>query len=362
MFFRSVLSTLLLVFLAHTLKSQEIIDPCFLSVPQLGFYYGSDDVKNVCDCIDYKLASDMMEWNGSWAGVVANNTLTLAPPPGCYQRAIWMGYDGWTPKGEGVALRLTKGFEAGKTYSFTFTYASDGNGSNGRFSPRVYTNSKVEVRSAVLAGRLPEVNNWTTNTFTFTAQPNQEGHNWLILYAFESSGMVLGECTVQKLYPGVDLLGEDKLICAGDEVTLSAPLNKNYTYSWNTGDDRNSITATQAGTYEVSIKYGDCETTSSVIVELEDCEVRLVMPNIFTPNNDGLNEQFLPKEYNYIEKGWMKIYSRWGNEIYAGDLFEGWNGVSNNGMAANDVYFYLVNYVDLNNKSHQVKGLVTLVR
>ena len=348
-----------------TAQGQKIIDPCFISVQELGFFYGSDDVRNVCNCIDYKLATDMMEWDGdSWEGIVANNVLELAPPPGCNTRAMWMGETGWTPGGEGFSLRLDEPLEEGKTYSYTFTYASDGNGSDGNFSPKLYTNNKYELIDAIYIGRMPGVDGWTTNSFTFTAQPSQSGHNWLILYAFESSGMVMSECDVQKLYPDdANLLGDDKLICEGDSIILSPPVNKNYEYMWNTGSQNPNITVHDPGEYNVTIQYGDCSAYSSVTVATEDCEVRLVMPNIFTPNGDSLNPLFVPKEHNYINSGTTHIYNRWGTKIFKGELFSGWSGLTNSGISAsNGVYYYVVYYMDKTGKSHELKGPLTLVR
>ncbi len=41
----------------------------------------------------------------------------------------------------------------------------------------------------------------------------------------------------------------------------------------------------------------------------EDCNPRMVIPNIFTPNGDSVNELLLPREHKYIESGNVVIYN-----------------------------------------------------
>ncbi|RYU80492.1 gliding motility-associated C-terminal domain-containing protein [Hymenobacter persicinus] len=79
-------------------------------------------------------------------------------------------------------------------------------------------------------------------------------------------------------------------------------------------------------------------------------------PNVFTPNNDGLNDFFqlpnLPPDFCDSRLSTIKIFSRWGNEVYrTTDRDFRWNG---SGLPAG-VYFYLVEYTD-----RQFKGTVTL--
>lgn len=354
-----------LTFCTLPTRGQQIIDPCFKSVKEIGFFFGSEDIKNTCNCDNDYLASDMMIWNGTaWDGVVKYNTIDTPPPPGCNQRAMWLGYSGWTRNGEGIALRLDKAIESGKTYTYTFTYVSDGNGRNGNFAPRVYTHSQFDIVGAFRTGNLPGVGyEWGTNSYSFTAQPAQNGHTWLILFAVESSGMILGQCDVQKLFPEENLLGDDRLLCMGDSTLLTPPINSNYTYVWNTGSTSSSIYASQPGSYEVTIQYGSCFASSTVDIETEDCEVRLVMPNIFTPNGDVHNPLFVPKEHNYIENGTTRIYNRWGNHIYTGDLFTGWNGATASGSdVSNGVYYFVIYYKGKNGKSYELHGPLTVTR
>jgi gliding motility-associated-like protein len=347
--------------------SQKIVDPCFASVEELGRFYGSEDVQNACpSCNNRYLATDRLQWNGTnWEGELAHNEIEdLPPPPGCSDRAIWMGNATWTTGGEAVGLRLDSPLQADSTYSYTFTYASVGSGSDHNFSPLIYTNSSSDMEGAVLVGRLPGTDGWTTNTFTFTAKQNQKGHTWLFLHTVESGGMIMGRCDLKKLYPeGTKLLGDDLLICEGSKAKLAPPFNASYRYSWSNGLETPAIFVPDPGEYSVHIQYGNCEAKDTIQVTTEDCEVRLIMPNVFTPNGDDLNERFVPKDSNFIDKGTTVIYNRWGKTVFTGDLFTGWNGKSDDSAElATGIYYYTIIYTDRRQREHSVKGRITLVR
>jgi gliding motility-associated-like protein len=114
--------------------------------------------------------------------------------------------------------------------------------------------------------------------------------------------------------------------------------------------------------YTVTIKQGGCSTSDEISLEHEDCEVRLKMPNIFTPNGDAFNPMFVPEEYNYLESGNMVIYNRWGEEIFNGDLFTGWGGRVGNSEASSGVYYFRALYTDKYGGTGQIDGPLTLTR
>jgi gliding motility-associated-like protein len=360
--------TLVLIIWLETIVGhcQVLLDPCFISVEEPGFYYGSESLQNVCDCSNRHLASDLIEWNGTvWLGQEAPISVYLPPPEGCSRRAIFLGRAAWTPNGEGVALRLDRPLEEGKTYSYTFTYASDGVGSDGNFSPYIYTHSgpvdKRDVfKTGIRMGRLPGVDGWTTHTYTFTATDLQAGHEWLILHAVESSGIILSNCVPQPV--GGGMIEGDTIFCVGDSVVLRAPGGPYAGYLWSNSETTEAIKVGSPGKYSVVISLDGCDTEDEILLELADCEVRLVMPNIFTPDQDGFNEQFVPKEANFIDEGWIRIFNRWGLEIFHSDLFTGWDGFTGTAAASVGVYYYEVMFMDLRGGKHYRRGTVTLAR
>ena len=77
-----------------------------------------------------------------------------------------------------------------------------------------------------------------------------------------------------------------------------------------------------------------------------DC-FRFDLPNVFTPNGDGVNDVLRPRESPYITDFSIKIVNRWGVEVFKSSEpgFE-WNGqIHNKGAACPDgAYFYMAEF------------------
>jgi len=70
----------------------------------------------------------------------------------------------------------------------------------------------------------------------------------------------------------------------------------------------------------------------------------LLIPNVFSPNGDGINDQF-KINYDGKEPFMMQVYDRWGRLIFDDENSprNGWNGRATSGQAASEgVYFYSI--------------------
>jgi gliding motility-associated-like protein len=111
-----------------------------------------------------------------------------------------------------------------------------------------------------------------------------------------------------------------------------------YNYKWSNGGDTNTIANLKAGIYTVTVTdMNGCTDTFSTVVKPIDFQ----MPNAFTPNNDGLNDYYLPIITGKAIIKTFKIYNRLGNMVYDNELLDkGWDGKYNNQDCASDVYVY----------------------
>jgi gliding motility-associated-like protein len=165
-------------------------------------------------------------------------------------------------------------------------------------------------------------------------------------------------------YPQVNL-GSDTAICSG--LTGSILLTNNFpatgSYLWNTGETTNSILVNTPNHYWLQVSNGNCATTDSVWVK-NDCYINI--PNSFSPNNDGLNDYFIPREI--LSSGLllfkMSIYNRWGEKIYYTDKIDGkgWDGKYNNKPQESGVYIYSMDVVFKNGLRKNFTGNVTLLK
>jgi hypothetical protein len=60
-------------------------------------------------------------------------------------------------------------------------------------------------------------------------------------------------------------------------------------YLWSDGSNKAQLTVATAGNYSVSIDNECGQSMYSTLVELADCFCAIVVPNIFSPNDDGIN-------------------------------------------------------------------------
>ncbi len=109
--------------------------------------------------------------------------------------------------------------------------------------------------------------------------------------------------------------------------------------------------------------FGCTDTfNSEVCVEME---FEFYAPNSFSPNNDGINDVFLPQGIGVNENDYaLIIFDRWGKEIFKTSKWgEGWNGNTLNGVKTGpeNTYVWLVRVYDLQHNFHQFVGKVSLV-
>lgn len=88
----------------------------------------------------------------------------------------------------------------------------------------------------------------------------------------------------------------------------------------------------------------------------------VIVPNAFTPNNDGLNDGFGVKGIA-IKDFKMQVYNRWGEMIYESeDLYEKWIPEYRNEDVQMGTYIYLIKYTDYQDKVYQKSGTINLLR
>jgi gliding motility-associated-like protein len=144
-------------------------------------------------------------------------------------------------------------------------------------------------------------------------------------------------------------------------------------WAWNFGDGSqgsiatNTIhTFTDTGSYYVCLVASDqygCSDTACITININGTEFEIYIPNVFTPNHDGVNDIFTASGIG-IKEFELIIYDRWGlNIFHTNDIHKGWNGLLPNGQAALvDVYVYLIRAMDPQGVNHKYVGSVSVIR
>jgi len=166
--------------------------------------------------------------------------------------------------------------------------------------------------------------------------------------------------------------GPDISISLGESVTLNTTVTPAgvYTYSWNpiTGlDDPTSAnpvaTPTDTITYVVFItddEFG-CMDDDTITVNVQQEELFFI-PNVFSPNNDGINDFFnVIHTSNMVVKKIM-IYNRWGELIFDGSDNTGWDGSFKNEPSPMNTYVYQISIENIFGETQIATGDFLLMR
>ena len=122
----------------------------------------------------------------------------------------------------------------------------------------------------------------------------------------------------------------------------------------------------QPGTYTVTLfaTKGGCQDTKQRIIKVE-VPSSMVIPNVFTPNGDGVNDLFFLKASNLSSINAV-IFDRWGHKVFDVTSEKGnveWDGKNQYGKeVAEGTYFYLIKAIGKDNQSYDYKGTISLYR
>jgi len=165
------------------------------------------------------------------------------------------------------------------------------------------------------------------------------------------------------------------------DTTGISPLNVVFTnsstgaadYNWIFGDSLSStssdanptFTFNEIGAYNVILiaANGACYDSAFATITVSG-EPGVIMPNVFTPNNDGVNDIFRPIMIG-IEAVEGSVFNRWGEKVYEwygkNSYWDGYTQPSGQ-LAPTGPYYYIINATDINGVTYENQGFVYLKR
>ena len=175
----------------------------------------------------------------------------------------------------------------------------------------------------------------------------------------------------------------DTAICPKDSVIIGNNVSEATAYSWQPTNGLGCATCANpkaspnvTTTYTLTKTQCKAVTTASITVTVKtDCTPKVIVseiPNVFTPNGDGINDTFNFSIVGASDVSFT-IYNRWGLSLTPA-LSEGegvvtsqrvvrWDGHTTSGEACSEgVYFYTLNYKLANGDVITKKGFITLMR
>jgi gliding motility-associated-like protein len=165
-------------------------------------------------------------------------------------------------------------------------------------------------------------------------------------------------------------LGDDWEVCKGEPVLLTAPAAvSGISRVWQDGSAADTYSPTTSGIYWLELR-SECDTLrDEVTVTIKDLPIvvnPVMVPNGFSPNQDGMNDLFRPVVHGISGDYEFCVYNRWGQKIFSTiDPAEAWDGQAQDMECDMGVYaWYCRAYVvDCEGEQEIIQqGNITLLR
>lgn len=160
-------------------------------------------------------------------------------------------------------------------------------------------------------------------------------------------------------------LGPDTVLCGSDRILIGVQPSPNYTYLWNTGETTSQIYTMAFFNIDYSLTADNhgCKGKDAMHVKvLPFCLIKV--PNAFTPNNDGLNDELKALNADLAKDFSFKVYNRFGQLIFSTtNPLDGWDGKLKGNPAESGTYVWILSYIDpWTGNAVKEKGTSILIR
>lgn len=190
--------------------------------------------------------------------------------------------------------------------------------------------------------------------------------------------ITLIDTLIAAIIPDVQVLNDKINVELGDSIILTAlTQTESVNINWSPDEDLSCYNCLVTKTlplndqiYTVHITSKDGCTRSKTIDVRVSKKRSFVMSNVFTPNDDGINDRLSYLAGNDIANlAYLKIYDRWGNLIYTAQNIPAsgitnldWNGEFHGQLLQNGIYTWIANINYIDQVSIGYTGTITLLR
>lgn len=172
------------------------------------------------------------------------------------------------------------------------------------------------------------------------------------------------------IYENLAFAGRDTSAPIGEPVQLNARGGATVQYLWSPPDGLSSTTIENpVATLDRNQRYNlysisdkGCVRRSSIHI-LRYKGPDIYIPTAFSPNGDGVNDEFKAVAYGVTQFDFFAVYDRYGNEIFmTRDIRRGWDGTYKGAASPAGTYVFMAKGTDFKGREIFKKGTVVLIR
>jgi gliding motility-associated-like protein len=249
----------------------------------------------------------------------------------------------------------------------------------------------VPVKDLAFQWSPPEGASISTSTLSFVTVISPGDYNVLVTNtingcAVRAVGTASANTIISVSFEPSTVFGYAPLTVSFVNTSSTSASNSSINSVWNFGNNKTATSSSTSvsptttfnspGIYTVTLysNSGIClgSTTKTINVEIPST---LSVPNVFTPNGDGINDLYFLKVTN-LSQITATIYDRWGVKVYDVDTQNeknnagnkenvnlAWDGKNQYGIELPQAsYFYVIKATGKDGKEYTNKGTITLIR
>ena len=200
---------------------------------------------------------------------------------------------------------------------------------------------------------------WQDGSTSPIYETNESGLYWVKV---EDNDGCIGTDSINLQFigtPEIDL-GPDTAFIEGETYTLDAGPGFD-SYLWNDNTTEETLVVSEEGKYWVTGYYSECISSDTIVLLHLNCN--LYIPNAFTPNDDGINDEFFAIPNESISRFNMVIFNRWGQVLIKLDnIYKHWDGKYKGRKIQEGVYYWIATYECVGSpEEKKLQGSVTVI-
>ncbi len=172
----------------------------------------------------------------------------------------------------------------------------------------------------------------------------------------------------------IPLIVDTTLVLCNDNINLDlkdlvdVALARRATFRWLDGSPGEERIIEEPGLYRAEMEFPCTTVPMNIAVDQEICATNIYVPNAFSPNRDGINDELRPffSAQLEVQSYQFAVYNRWGDLVFqTADVNQGWDGWTKGQRNTGGSYLWSLEYTlgssDSFQKTERINGEVLLM-